>query len=504
MTLPFAGHPTGAPSAASAQNAEDMIESAYRFLLADLMPFGKNAVIRLEHGGLDDSTQHYQSVTYWYGAPAPTLIQTDQLKIGDLASEVAHGYNSPQASAPYTITSRYEWGVDTLSSPITSAPLANPADYAEFEFQANAGTYYIWGRGENLDGSVSSDASWLQFDQDINTFNAGNYNGAYGLGNWADAASHSYFWSSGRPNPPNPDAPLAVTFSQSGTHTLRVQPRQWRHYLEQIWLSKTQSSTPAAGTIPTPGASDIVLRATNAINLHGLVKIVTDASSALGIVLEINSAGGSIAAYPAATDSGRTTTGTSEFSLALSPRNLGVLLRRKLDYSFPNQKALVYVADASNLTPTNWLLAGVWYLAGGNTCVYSNPSQELGATVHTLETSNRRFRDDEFLISQSLTQGRSAIRIRIQFTPSNIPWYPGRAVDPQAWSEMRYDAYCYVVPLLITSTTISNGNMVIEWVGGGVMQVTTNLLDPLSWSDVATGGSFADPVSDRKFYRIIQ
>ena len=51
MTLPFAGHPVGAPNAKSAKNEEDKIESAYRFLLADLMPFGKNARIRLEHGG---------------------------------------------------------------------------------------------------------------------------------------------------------------------------------------------------------------------------------------------------------------------------------------------------------------------------------------------------------------------------------------------------------------------------------------------------------------------
>ena len=37
-------------------NDEDKIESAYRFLLADLMPFGENAVIRLEHGGTNEST----------------------------------------------------------------------------------------------------------------------------------------------------------------------------------------------------------------------------------------------------------------------------------------------------------------------------------------------------------------------------------------------------------------------------------------------------------------
>jgi len=108
MTLPFAGHPTGARNEREAKNDLDKIESAYRFLLADLMPFGKNALIRLEHGGENQSAEHYQTVTFWYGAPAAALIKTDELKIGDLASEKAHGYLSPQASPPYEISSRDE------------------------------------------------------------------------------------------------------------------------------------------------------------------------------------------------------------------------------------------------------------------------------------------------------------------------------------------------------------------------------------------------------------
>ena len=58
MTLPLAGHPVGARNAQTAVSDEDKIESAYRFLLADLMPFGKNALIRLEHGGTNESTEH--------------------------------------------------------------------------------------------------------------------------------------------------------------------------------------------------------------------------------------------------------------------------------------------------------------------------------------------------------------------------------------------------------------------------------------------------------------
>src|SRR5262249_9559298 len=106
MTLPFAGHPVGAINAKAAKCEEDKIESAYRFLLADVMPFGKNARICLEHGGTNESTEHYETVTYWYGVPSPALRKTDELQIGDADSEKAHGYHSPDATPPYELTSR--------------------------------------------------------------------------------------------------------------------------------------------------------------------------------------------------------------------------------------------------------------------------------------------------------------------------------------------------------------------------------------------------------------
>ncbi len=268
MTIPFAGHPTGATGPIHALNDEDKIESAYRFLLADLMPFGKRAVIQLEHGGEDQSTEHYRTVAYWYGIPAASLILTDTFQVGDDASEKAHGYLSPDASAPYSITSLYEIGVDH---------------------------------------------------------------------------------------------------------------------------SKTQVF------------------------------------------------------FPPTTDRGRKTTGSSEFTLKIDPKNLGVMLRRKLDYSFPNQRAEVSVADATDATP-NWQPAGVWYLAGSNTYVHSDPKDELGATEHNIITSNRQFRDDEFLLPRDLTAGKSAIRVRIKFTPVHIPLFPGNPEAELAWSEIRYDAYSYVMP----------------------------------------------------------
>jgi len=269
MTLPLAGHPVGARSLKEAKNDEDKIHSAYRFLLADLMPFGKNARIQLEHGGENQSTEHYETVTYWYGINSPSLIKTDSLQIGDIASEQSHLYESKNASEPYAVTSRYEWGVDNTKE-------------------------------------------------------------------------------------------------------------------------------------------------------HEI--------------------------YPAETDHARKTTGSSEFTLKLNPTNYGVLLRRKLDYSFPNQRAEVYIADTTKIHPAVWQPAGTWYTAGANTCVYSNPKDELGATQHIVETSNRRFRDDEFLVPRELTEGRSSIRVRVKFIRADIPLFPGQPLPEQAWTEMRYDAYCFVMP----------------------------------------------------------
>ena len=448
MTLPLAGHPCGAPDAKSAKDPLDKIQSAYRFLLADLMPFGKNARITLEHGGENDSKEHYETVTYWYGLPAASLVKTDELAVGDVESEEAHGYHSPDASAPQEVTSRYEWGVDTLASG-SAQPLAEPSHYAEFEFEARHGVkYFIWVRGKALENHNLSDASWFQFDDAIGTTRLGaGYGHPKAFGNWLDGfPAGAYAWSSALPNEP----PQTVTFTRPGKHRLRLQPRHANHVIERIWLSETQSERPADAARPATnaGRSEVVLSAADAVTLRGQVRRIAEADAGGGHVLSVGGTN-DVVVYPAHTDRGRTTTGTSEFTLKLRPDNFGALLRRKLDYQYPNQRAEVFVADASDGAPAEaaFKAAGVWYLAGSNTCVYSNPREELGATQHNVQTSNRRFRDDEFLIGREHTQGRSAVRVRVKFTPVEVELFPGHRfpVEP-AWSEMRYACYSYVMP----------------------------------------------------------
>jgi hypothetical protein len=267
MTLPLAGHPVGAPLALLAVAPEDLIESAYRVLIADAMPFGRNARIQLEHGGGNESLERYRTLVYWYGRPEACLVPTDTLQIGDEADERAHDYVSETASPPVTVRSRYELGVD-----------------------------HVAGR-----------------------------------------------------------------------------------------------------------------------------EVIAETSM-----------------------TGRSMTGTSEFTIAVRPDNFGVLLRRTLDYAFPDQRAEVFVKDADG--DDDFQPAGVWYLAGGSRCVYSNPPGELDPPAPVVQTSNRRLRDDEFLIDRALTEHRERLRIRIVFAPERLPLVPGEPLPELAWSELRYTAHAWVMP----------------------------------------------------------
>jgi hypothetical protein len=282
MTLPFAGHPVGRP-VGKMKTDLDKVHSAYRFLLSDLIPFGKNARFTLEHGGANDSDEHYETVTYWYGRQQPALVLTDEVDVGNAASEAAHSYSSPDATLPEIVESRHEVGVD-----------------------------------------------------------------------------------------------------------------------------------------------------------HVLAK-----------------GGGHLEIVPTTADDGRRTKTRSEFTVKVQPDAVGVMLRRRLDLQYPNQKAIVYVADGDTETP-NWEKAGTWYTAGGNTVVFGDPrivpearrSQhvELMPPMHIVQTSNRRWRDDEFLLPPRLTRGRLKLRVRCKFVPVGLPLFPGRAPDEEAWTEFRYWAYCFLVP----------------------------------------------------------
>ena len=431
MTLPLAGHPVGVADARDAQDPKDLIHSAYRFLLGDLMPFGRHARVGFEHGGENESVEHYRSVTHWYGMPSPSLVLTDTLDVGDADSERRHGYESPEATEPYAITSRYEWGPDHLPVSI-GQPLALPDHYVDLAFDAPRGRYRVW--VELKTGVELFDAAvWLEFNGDIGRgLVKQSCNGAAGFLNVGRAPHAFRFQTAAAPT-------STVEFAHDGTQRARIQPRIGCPEIGRILLSPDRVGRPAPDL--ELGAGELLLTAAHVRAHAGAFEPQIDVTGVESIVL--NERPREIEIYPAETKRGRYTLGASTFALAIRPDNHGVILRRTLDYRFANQRARVYVSGGDE-----WLYAGVWYLAGSNTVYHSVPvfEGELGASEPAVITSNRRFRDDEFLVPKQLTAGRSELRVLVDFAPRNPPLLPNLGPQPTAWSEIEYRAYSVVMP----------------------------------------------------------
>jgi hypothetical protein len=94
-----------------------------------------------------------------------------------------------------------------------------------------------------------------------------------------------------------------------------------------------------------------------------------------------------------ASRTGRAHVGYSEFTMMLQPTNAGAILRRQFDQGILNQQVKVSV---------DGVLVGPWYVAGGNPW--------------------HRWRDDDFLIPAVYVNGKSTVRIRIDFVSSSIDW----------------------------------------------------------------------------------
>ncbi|MDD5147333.1 MAG: DUF2961 domain-containing protein [Candidatus Daviesbacteria bacterium] len=111
-------------------------------------------------------------------------------------------------------------------------------------------------------------------------------------------------------------------------------------------------------------------------------------------------------------DDGRVLTGTSQFTASISSTNLGVILRRRLDYGTANQTATVSV-DGTDV--------GTWYDAGSN--------------------SVNKWRDSNFWIPSTYTDGKSSITVKITSTDGN------------AWNEYYY--WVYSIDNLLEAPTVS-------------------------------------------------
>jgi hypothetical protein len=112
--------------------------------------------------------------------------------------------------------------------------VSRPEVYVEMRFSAPAGRYMVWLRGKTDIDNGYTDSVWVQVDDQI-----GSPNRSARMGNWLDVhPAGVYGWAG------DTDDSVAVVLKHTGDHTLRIQPRQTPHRIDQIWLSRSQYRIP--------------------------------------------------------------------------------------------------------------------------------------------------------------------------------------------------------------------------------------------------------------------
>ena len=110
----------------------------------------------------------------------------------------------------------------------------HPQVYLEMQFTAPSGRYFVWLRGKTDLDNGYTDSVWLQIDGQIGTGSKG-----VRLGNWLDVhPAGVYGWAG------DTDDPVFIELEHDGEHTLRIQPRQVPHRIDQVWLSRAQNRIP--------------------------------------------------------------------------------------------------------------------------------------------------------------------------------------------------------------------------------------------------------------------
>jgi hypothetical protein len=196
-----------------------------------------------------------------------------------------------------------------LGAAKVTTPLSTPPDYVEFRFEAQAGVdYHLWIRGQALNDHWSNDSVWVQFSDSVSSSGAaqwriGTASGtAVNLEDCANCGNRGWGWQDNGYGANVLGPP--VRFAASGTHTLRIQPREDGFSLDQIVLSRARfASTPpgpvkqaatvlprSSGQAAPAGRPQIVLHMTGA-RVNGTWAIASRADAASGVVVRNPDAG---------------------------------------------------------------------------------------------------------------------------------------------------------------------------------------------------------------------
>jgi hypothetical protein len=202
----------------------------------------------------NDTTLYAATASGADAAPAPPAATAPATEIVLLGSE-AKGFAGTWRFIPdVKAASGVAVGNANVGAAKLSSALAAPANYVEFTFQADAGlTYRLWLRGRAEKDNWANDSVFVQFTNSVNatgsaawrigttdsqTVNLEDYanTGLSGWG-WQDAG-----YGAGVLGP-------VVTFSSTGTQTVRIQTREDGFRIDQVVLSSAKYLTTPPGAL---------------------------------------------------------------------------------------------------------------------------------------------------------------------------------------------------------------------------------------------------------------
>jgi alpha-N-arabinofuranosidase len=192
--------------------------------------------------------------------------------------------------------------------PRPSTALANPSNYFEMTFAAQAGVgYRLWMRGKADSNSTNNDSVWVQFSDSVDSSGAATYRISttsatmLNLEDCTGCRLSGWGWND---NAFGGMGPL-IYFATSGTHTIRVQLREDGLAIDQVVLSPQTylSSSPGAAKNDTTilaenggsaSPTDVVLWAADVASttINGNWQRLADSSAAGGATLRYADAGG--------------------------------------------------------------------------------------------------------------------------------------------------------------------------------------------------------------------
>jgi len=94
----------------------DYHNTCYRYLFSDTIPFTNSIRAGMEHGGSNEYDVDIDSLALYYKIDQPLSVLTDELDVGDAASESAHGYTASNVTWSGTTTAPYEVDLDGINN----------------------------------------------------------------------------------------------------------------------------------------------------------------------------------------------------------------------------------------------------------------------------------------------------------------------------------------------------------------------------------------------------